>query len=147
MKKSDDLILSVGMGASFFEVAVISPGRDDKTDDPSTGTPSGDDVAPKNTPPGSTESVATGASGSSKKKKKKGKGGGGGRSGGRDETPAEVVEYCVKASAGDSTCGGLDMDYLVARALLVRSKVGLRRGKVIFGKLYAVSADIGPSIV
>lgn len=29
------------------------------------------------------------------------------------------MDYCVKASAGDSACGGLDMDYLVARALLV----------------------------
>lgn len=41
---------------------------------------------------------------------------------------AEGIEYRVKASAGDSACGGIDMDYLVARALLVRYRGAAMRG-------------------
>lgn len=37
------------------------------------------------------------------------------------------MEFRVKASAGESACGGLDMDYLVARALLVRLLMGRHR--------------------
>lgn len=46
---------------------------------------------------------------------------GGGAGGGvaSKEGASEAVEYRVRGSSGDSACGGLDMDYKVARALLV----------------------------
>ncbi|CAN0051001.1 unnamed protein product [Pylaiella littoralis] len=90
----DDLVLSVGMGASFLDVAVIAPTR----------------TAPE---PASNSTGGT-ASAGGKKKKGKGKGKGAQAGGGGPEG----MQYSVKASAGDSACGGLDMDYLVARALL-----------------------------
>ncbi|CAM9953478.1 unnamed protein product, partial [Laminaria digitata] len=117
LKEPEDLIVSVGMGASFLDVAVIAPTRTDT----STSTSTDDDVTAKNSTASSSDNATVGgaASGSgSKKKKKKGKGGSGGGGGGEGGGAAESMEYRVKALAGDSACGGLDMDYLVARALL-----------------------------
>eukprot|EP00903_Cladosiphon_okamuranus_P011185 g10554.t1 len=99
LKEPADLVLAVGMGASFLDVSVIAPTRN-----ASESTVSADAVAAAG--PG-----GGGGGGGKKKKKGKGKGVQGGAG-------PEGMEYRVKASAGDSACGGLDMDYLVARALL-----------------------------
>lgn len=111
LKDPKDLILSVGMGSSFLDVAVIAPTRSSPDNSPdATG-----DASTSGNPSASSESESTAAeaSSSSKKKKKKGK------SGAVSVASGEAVEYGVVAAVGDSACGGLDMDYLVARALLV----------------------------
>eukprot|EP00752_Nemacystus_decipiens_P003644 g3358.t1 len=95
LKGPDDLMLAVGMGASFLDVSVIAPTRKPSESTVSAG------------------AVAAAGAGGGKKKKGKGKG----KSAQGDGGP-EGMEYHVKASAGDTACGGLDMDYLVARALL-----------------------------
>ncbi|CAN0215799.1 unnamed protein product [Ectocarpus sp. 6 AP-2014] len=99
LKGPDDLILAVGMGASFLDVSLIAPTREALP-------PSAD----------SADTAIGGGAGGSGGKKKKGKGGG--NKGKAGQAEAQGMEYRVRASAGDSACGGLDMDYLVARALL-----------------------------
>ena len=124
LKAPEDLIVSVGIGASFLDVAVIAPTRTD----PSTLTD--DDATAKNATGSDNAAVGDGGASGGKKKKRKGKGGGGGGAGGGGgRGAAESMEYRVKALAGDSACGGLDMDYLVARALLVREEKGWGGGK------------------
>lgn len=113
LKAPEDLIVSVGMGASFLDVAVIAPTRIHA----------------------STSDDAATVGGVSASKKKKGKGGGGG--GGTGAGAAESMEYRVTALAGDSACGGLDMDYLVARALLVR-RIGVELRGVWGGGLHTL---------
>ena len=108
LKEPQDLILSVGMGASFLDVAVVSP----KNASPDTNP----DVLSSPAPSASAKTAETVAAGGGKKKKKKGAGAGAGASAGKSGS----MEYRVTASVGDPACGGLDMDYLVARALLVR---------------------------
>ncbi|CAM9886314.1 unnamed protein product, partial [Ectocarpus sp. 8 AP-2014] len=99
LKGPDDLILAVGMGASFLDVSLIAPTRE-------ASPPSAD----------SADTAVGGGAGGSGGKKKKGKGGG--NKGKAGQAEPQGMEYRVRASAGDSACGGLDMDYLVARALL-----------------------------
>ncbi|CAM9918385.1 unnamed protein product [Ascophyllum nodosum] len=106
LKEPQDLILSVGMGASFLDVAVVSP----KNASPDTNP----DVLLSPAPSASAKTAETVAAGGGKKKKKKGAGAGAGASAGKSGS----MEYRVTASVGDPACGGLDMDYLVARALL-----------------------------
>ncbi|CAN0023589.1 unnamed protein product, partial [Ectocarpus fasciculatus] len=104
LKGPDDLILAVGMGASFLDVSLIAPTRE--------ATPPSADSADT----GGGGGGGGGAAGGSGGKKKKGKGGG--NKGKAGQAEPQGMEYRVRASAGDSACGGLDMDYLVARALL-----------------------------